>query len=531
MTLQLSPQAAARELLARRAARVSLVDYARYIEVPGAPLGKSARWKSADDDDDEAEAFAPVETELAAHHVLTLEAIQRCLETPYGRLMIFEPPGSAKSTYGSVVAPTWAMGRWPGYKFIGASYGSDLARKLGRRARSIVRQRKFAALFQTGISSESAAADEWALDSGSEYMSGGILSGITGNRARGIVIDDPVKGRAEAESAVIRKRTIEAYEDDLKTRLMPGGSVIIIQTRWHEEDLAGSILPADYAGESGLIECRDGQTWEVICLQARAERTDDPLGRQVGEYLWPEWFGAQHWAQFERKPRTWASLFQQRPAPQEGDLFKREYLRFYGPTAEIKPPRREFLTVYGASDYAVTADGGDFTVHVVVGIDAEGRLWLLDLWRGQTASDVWIETFCDLVLKWRPMAWAEETGQIKASLGPFITKRQRARRAFVAREQFPTRGDKAVRSQSIRGMMALDGLYVPADAPWLEALMAELMTFPMGSHDDQVDALGLIGQLLDRMFMKKPAGDGKTKPATGYQPASGASAPGDWQTY
>ncbi len=409
--------------------------------------------------------------------------------------MLFMPPGSAKSTYGSVVVPSWVMGRWPNYRMIGASYGSDLARKMGRRTRSIVKQPAFKALFGTEISQESSAADEWALENGSEYMSGGLLSGITGNRADLVVVDDPIKGRQDAESDVIRGRTIEAFDDDVKTRLKPGGSIIIIQTRWHEEDLAGSILPIGYSGESGIIHCRDGQDWEVICLPAKAERADDPLGRAPGEYLWPEWFDRKHWAQFESKPRTWASLFQQRPAPEEGDLFRREWLRFYD-TA----PARDTITVYGASDYAVTADGGDFTVHIVVGIDAEGRLWVLDLWRGQTASDVWIEEFCNLVLRWKPMGWAEETGQIKASLGPFITRRQRDRKAYVARETFPTRGDKAIRAQSIRGRMALDGLYIPKDAPWVEQFISELLTFPTGRNDDQVDALGLIGQLLDRML-------------------------------
>ncbi len=440
--------------------------------------------------------------------------------------MLFMPPGSAKSTYGSVVVPSWALGRWPAYKVIGASYGSDLSRKLGRRTRSIVKQAKYRALFGTELSAESSAADEWALENASEYMSGGILSGITGNRADLVVVDDPVKGRAEAESEVIRKRTIEAFDDDVKTRLKPGGSIIIIQTRWHEEDLAGSILPIGYNGESGVIHCRDGQDWEVICLPAKAERADDPLGRAVGEYLWPEWFDRRHWAQFESKPRAWASLYQQRPAPEEGDLFKAEWLRPYE-TA----PKRETLTIYGASDYAVTADGGDYTVHVVVGIDAEGRLWLLDLWRGQTSSDVWIETFCDLVLQWKPMGWAEETGQIKASLGPFITKRQRERKAYVARETFPTRGDKAVRAQSIRGRMALDGLYVPINAPWFSAFRSELLTFPTGRNDDQVDALGLIGQLLDLMFKNAPADSQKPKPRGDYQPAQTSAEPGDWATY
>lgn len=490
-SLRPSPQAAARELLKRRAARSRLIDFARYIEVPGAPL-----------DGDDSDEFARAETQLARHHELILDAAQRCIDRPNGRLMLFMPPGSAKSTYGSVVVPTWAMGQTPGYRVIAVSYGSDLAVKFGRKARAVVRQPAFGALFGTELSGDSSAADMWALANGSEYMSGGILSGITGNRANLIVVDDPIRGRQDAESDVIRKRTIDAFDDDVKTRLLPGGSVIIIQTRWHEDDLAGSILPIGYSGESGLIDCRDGQQWEVVCLPAKAEHADDPLGRAPGEYLWPEWFGPEHWAQFERKPRTWASLFQQRPAPEEGDLFQADWLRPYE-----NAPERGTMRVYGGSDYAVTADGGDYTVHVVVGIDHEGRLWLLDLWRGQTASDVWVEAFCDLVLKWRPVGWAEETGQIRAGIGPFLDRRQRERRAYVAREAFPTRGDKTIRAQSIRGRMALDGLYVPTNAPWFSAFRGELLSFPTGRHDDQVDALGLVGQLLDRM-----AGGEKPRP-------------------
>lgn len=485
--------------------------------MPGAPLS----------DEEDTEEFAPVETVLAAHHELILRATERCIRHHSGRSMLFLPPGSAKSTYATVVAPTYAMGAIPGFKVIGVSYGSDLARKFGRRARSIIRQKKFNLLFDAALSTESSAADEWALTNGSEYMGGGILSGITGNRADFIPIDDPIKGRQEAESEVTRRRTIEAFQDDVLTRLRPGGSVMITQTRWHEDDLAGSILPVDYAGESGMIPCRDGQTWEVICLPAKAERADDPLGRAVGEYLWPEWFDRQHWAQFENKPRTWASLFQQRPAPEEGDLFQAAWLRPYE-----RAPARDTMTVYGGSDYAVTADGGDYTVHVVVGIDAEERLWLLDIWRAQASSDKWVEAFCDLVLQWKPMGWAEETGQIKAGVGPFLEKRMRARRAFVARETFPTRGDKAVRAQSIRGRMALDGLYVPINAPWFEQFRSELLTFPTGRHDDQVDALGLVGQLLDKMFKNKPS---QPEPGTGnksgYRSQNDTAAPGDWVGY
>jgi predicted phage terminase large subunit-like protein len=516
MSLRPSQRAAAVELLRRRKARTSLTEYARYIEVPGAPLTEA----------DEEESFKPVETVLAKHHQLILAATQRCIRRHSGRTMLFLPPGSAKSTYATVVAPTWAMGETPGFKVIGVSYGSDLTRKFGRRMRSIVRQFAFGALFNTSLSAESSAADEWALENGSEFMGGGILSGITGNRADFIPIDDPIKGRQEADSDVTRKRTVEAYQDDVLTRLKPGGSVMLTQTRWHEEDLAGSILPVGYKGESGMIDCRDGNTWEVICIPAEANRLDDPLGRKPGELIWPEWFPADHWAPFRRVQRTWSALYQQRPAPEEGDYFKADWLRTYE-----KAPSKDTLRVYGGSDYAVTADGGDYTVHAVVGIDPEGRMYLLDLWRKQASSDVWVEAFCDLVRAWKPIGWAEETGQIKAGVGPFLEKRQREREAWTVREQFPTRGDKAVRAQSIRGRMALEGLYVPALAKWLPDFRSELLSFPAGKHDDQVDALGLVGQLLDKMLKgEKPAAAEKPTNVSGYA-SHESTKPDDWQAY
>ena len=125
----------------------------------------------------------------------------------------------------------------------------------------------------------------------------------------------------------------------------------------------------------------------------------------------------------------WAALYQQRPAPEEGDYFKSAWLKPY----DVAPPK-ETLRVYGGSDYAVTADGGDFTVHFVVGIDPEGKMHLLDRWRKQSSSDEWIEAFCDLVQEWKPMGWAEEKGQISAGVGPALDRRQRERQAFCYRE-------------------------------------------------------------------------------------------------
>lgn len=461
------------------------------VDIPGAPLTEEV---------DEDRFHTIRVDDLALHHDLVLTGLQDISDGVIRNLLLIMPPGSAKSTYCSVCFPAWHMSRKQREQVILASYASDIAAKQGRRGRQLVKSKGHQALFpDCQLSTDSSAADRWNLTNLSEFMSGGILAGVTGNRANGIIIDDPVAGREEAESETIRKKTREAYLDDLCTRLKPYGWKILMLTRWHEADLAGGILPEGWNGESGDILCRDGQVWRVIRIPAQADRLDDPLGRKVGDYLWPEWFPEEHWQQFKRNARTWSSLYQGVPAPAEGGYFRADWIKPY----EKLPPLAT-LKVYGASDYAVTKDGGDYTVHVVVGIDPDGRMYLLDLWRQQTGSDKWVEAFCDLVLKWKPIGWAEETGQIKSGVGPFLDSEMRRRKARVFREPFPTRGDKAVRAQSIRGRMAMDGLYVAIDAPWRTDLISELMSFPVGVHDDQADALGLVGQLLDLMKHGKP---------------------------
>jgi predicted phage terminase large subunit-like protein len=143
-------------------------------------------------------------------------------------------------------------------------------------------------------------------------------------------------------------------------------------------------------------------------------------------------------------------------------------------------------------------------------------MYLLDIWRRQAAVETWVESLADMVHTWKPMAWAEELVQITSGVGPYLNRRLNERRAYVTREQFPTRGDKGARAQSIRARMATNGLYVPVNKPWYEAFRSELLAFPTARHDDQVDTLGLIGQLLDKMIVgRRPAKD-KREVEVGY---------------
>lgn len=518
-----SPEQASAEVLRRQRARASLVEYARSIDIPGVPVS----------DDPEEEMFEPVETAVALHHRLTMEAIQRTMEKKRGRLMIFEPPGSAKSTYGSVVAPVWAMSKWKGHRVILASYGLELAERHSRRARALARDPRQQAIWESKptLSGDQKAISDWSLTNGSNYMAAGFQTGITGNRADGVIIDDPVKGREAADSETIRNKTKEEFRESIKTRLKPNGYIILIQTRWHQDDLAGSILPEDYKGESGEILCRDGQVWEVLNIPAKCEHEDDPLGREIGQYLWLEYFSVAHWQEFENDPqgkRTWSALYQQRPTAGDGVQFKREMFRRYDPDIAPGLPGGLPLGVRAnaASDVATKdeAEQGhkDFTEHCIGGLDSVSDLYILDWWYGQKATDVWIEAAIALMRRWKPLYWAHEGGPIDNAVKPAWARAMREAKptpVYTIFQPMPSIKNKVIKLSTLEAWVNTGRVWLPLNRPWADRVIDQLVNFPAGKYDDAADAIGLLARLLDKMLSgtlqsKKPRPQGP-KPFTG----------------
>ncbi|VVE10392.1 hypothetical protein PCO31010_02618 [Pandoraea commovens] len=470
----------------------SLPDFACMVDIPTVPLT---------DSDDEDQFTMMRLGKLAAHHELVCRALQDVEAGIIPNLMVLMPPGSAKSTYVDVVFVPWFMARAPRRNVILASYASDIAAKQGRRARQLIKSPSFGRLTRgIGLSAESQAADQWALTNGSEYMAGGLLSGLTGNRAHLGIIDDPIKGREQAESETIRKKTWDAYIDDFCSRLIPGAPQIMMLTRWHRDDPAGRILPEDWDGESGVFEGRDGRTWHVICLPAIADRTDDPLGRALGETLWPEWFSLDHWKPFQKNRRTWYSLYQQKPSPDEGTYFQRVWFRRYRPGSEPS-----HLNKYMTSDHAPAGgDGNDYACVRVWGVAANNDVYLLDGFREHLTMDKLAERvvgkrergLVGLIAKHRPLAWfPEDDNNWKASAG-FITQQMRAERQFVRVEPITPHGsNKQVKAQAFQGMASSGCVWIP-EGPEGDEIIEQYVQFPTGKHDDEVDAGSLMGRAL-----------------------------------
>jgi predicted phage terminase large subunit-like protein len=424
----------------------------------------------------------------APHHHLIARQLERVMKRDVktgkrevDRLMLLVPPRHGKSELASKRFPSLYLGNFPHEQIISVSAESGLAEDFGRDVRNIIDSDEYKALFEgTQLAEDSQAKGKWHTSKGGIYYSVGIGGKVLGRGGDVVLIDDPFGTMADAQSPTRRKQVWDWYTGTIYNRLMPNGAIIVICHRMHEEDLVGKLMERMRSG---------GDRWTVVEM---------PAIDVDNKALWPEAYPIDVLERLRdnSQARFWSALYQQNPVPDEGDFFKRDWIR----ACESLPPL-ETLNVYGGSDYAVTSDGGDFTVHAVVGVDPENRMYLLDLWRGQKSSDVWVNAWCDLVRLWKPLFWAEERGQILGGVGPFLESRAIEREAWTAREQFTVSrmGDKAVRAQSIRGRMAMRGLYVLAGAPFLAELIAELLAFPAGRHDDQVDALALIGQLLDKI--------------------------------
>ena len=399
--------------------------------------------------------------------------------------MVLMPPGSAKSTYTSKTFPPWYIAQEPNKTILACSCAYTLAEGFGRSARNYAELNPDWLFYQ--LKKDSRSAGEWETTNGGRYFCAGVGAGIAGHRADCGLIDDPLGSEADADSKLVRESQWSWYCNDFLPRLKPDAPAILINNRRHEEDLAGRLLNSEESD------------WMVLKLPLLAEE-NDPLGRSVGDLLWPEYFNDSIVSVARKNARTFAGLYQQRPAPEDGDFFKEESLVEYG---ENDLPSVGELRFYCASDFSCSdSTGANRTCHIAGGFDSKGILWILPdiFWR---TCDTLVSAQQMLALNKRraPLNWWAEKGQISKSVGPFLKLMMREQENYIPIKEVTPVKDKETRAQSIRGRMALGMVKWPRFAHWWPDAKHELLSFPGGKNDDLVDALAHLGMGIDRMVM------------------------------
>jgi predicted phage terminase large subunit-like protein len=386
------------------------------------------------------------------------------------RLIVQMPPRHGKSECASHWFPTWLLSLWPERRVILTSYEADFAASWGRKVRNTLGAHRDA--LGVRIADDSAAANRWETVDGGGMLTAGVGGPITGRGAHVLIVDDPVKNADEAASPTYRQRTWEWWQSTAYTRLEPDGAAVVVMTRWHEDDLAGRLLAEMQAG---------GERWDVLNLPAIAE-AEDLLGRPEGAALWPSRYDGVAFERIKRAvgSRVWTALYQQRPAPDEGDIFKRDWWRFY------QLPPATFDAVIQSWDMAFKDKAtSDFVVGQVWGARGADR-FLLDQVRGRMNFPATLVAVRALSAKW-PQATLKLV-EDKANGTAVIDTLRSEIGGLVAVEP---EGGKMARAQAVSPQVEARNVHLPDPliAPWVGDFVEETAAFPNAPHDDQVDTM------------------------------------------
>jgi len=432
----------------------------------------------------------------AKHHRALAKVLEKVELGHIPRLIVTLPPRHGKTELISRRFIPWLLGRDAYRNVIFATYNEPFSQDIGSDCRAIMQAPAYKQVFPKfrfragGLSREK-------LQTGAGGMAAFVGRGgsITGRGADILIIDDPIKDAEEAQSPTLRTKLWDWFTQVAMTRLMTKfARVIVVHTRWHEDDLIGRITDPS----NPCYSEDEAAKWKIINLPAIAG-DEDPLGRKAGEALWPERFDLEFLnAAKQLDPKGFSALYQQRPTPEDGDLFRADWLVTYEKSQLPKD-----LRIYAASDHAIGEDKtrNDATVMIIGGVDTFGDLYVLDVWWEKAGSDKQVEAMLKLAKQWKPLLWFAEKGHISKAIGPFLRKRMQEDRTYFSIEEVTPVNNKVQRAQSVMGMMSMKKVRFPRHAHWFMEARDQMLKFPNARHDDFVDALAWLGRAVNRMAM------------------------------
>jgi len=422
------------------------------------------------------------------HHLEIVEALMKCHDHESNRLLINIPPRFGKTELAVIMFMAWSFTRNQSCQFIHLSYSDELALDNSSRTKELIESEWYQCLWPVPMNPKRSSKGLWRTKAGGGVKAGaaggsvtGFGAGVSNNIFGGaIIIDDPLKvddADSDVERDKVNKRLNATITSRVNAKKTP---IICIMQRLHDDDMSGFILNGG-----------TGEGWEHLKI---------PVMDEKGVPTWPWRMDVQQMAAKRIADKyVWNGQYMQEPIPDDGEYFKAEGARWY-----TKAP--EHLTYYGASDYAVTEGGGDYTEHSVWGVCPDGNIYAVDWWSGQTKADRWIEEQLDLCDKWNPVAWAGETGPIKSSVEPWLKRRMRERNVFVPLRwvNHSTAKYKTGNARALQAMWEQGRVYLPKEAPWAQDLLRQLTRFPLGTLDDKVDACGIFARTIAKVWETEP---------------------------
>jgi predicted phage terminase large subunit-like protein len=457
------------------------------------------RWFIAYVTADDLEAY-----QFDAFHESVIADLQAVFDGTERRLLISAPPRHGKSRLCAILFPAFLVGARPTEKLIVASYSLELSREHVRACRGVMLAPAYAEIFPGTTLADDGQASDLLRTPQDGFIrgtgAGGLLTGLGAH----LILDDLVKGQEEADSELMRSTLWNWYATSARTRLPPNGFIVGIGTRWRYNDILGRLIASS--------DDASGERWT---------HRNYPALDEEGRALWPARFDepAVRALKVTLGVSQFQALYQGRPTAATGDFFRDAWFRYYRP--QDLAPERELNTVI-CSDLALTPSGGDYSVFVVVSIAPSSDLFVRTLWRQRVAIDDSLNALIALCSKYRPSAWIYENDNIMQSVLPWA--RQRLKRANLPLWHIclTRQASKAAKAGSLQGLAQERGVYLPDEALWLEAFLAEMLSFPFGAHDDQADALAHVGRAWPKLRARTVPRDDGSDPAFAavpYDPA------------